>query len=516
MKILRSSDVKEVDAYTIENEPIHSINLMERAAGTISGWINKHFRVEQKVFIFIGPGNNGGDGLAIGRQLADYKFNVKLFWIKITDKLSPDAGINYNRLKKQGKVEISEITDASQIPETHPDDIILDGIFGSGLNRPLEGFPAKVVQKLNEMEGIKIAIDTPSGLFGEDNSGNHYDSIFKVDYTFTFQFPTLSFFFPEHQDFVGKWKIMDIGLSQKKIDEIESYYYLITKKEVSNHIKKRKRFDHKGKYGHVLIITGGYGKMGAAVLTSNAALRTGSGLVTTHVPKLGYEIMQTALPEAMISIDLSDIIFSESPETDRFSCVGIGPGIGTKSNTQKALKSLINEEKRPMVIDADALNILAQNKEWLDILPENSILTPHPKEFERLTEPAENHYERLEMQRNFAQKYKVYLVLKGGNTTIAGPEGNLYFNASGNPGMATAGSGDVLTGMITSLLGQGYDPKRAAITGVYLHGLAGDLAVAELGEETCIASDIIHYIGKAFKYLKNETLICSMHTKGNE
>ncbi len=504
MKILRSSDVKIVDAYTIENEPIHSINLMERAAGTISGWIVKNYNPVKKILIFIGPGNNGGDGLAIARQLAENKFIVKVLWVKITDKLSPDAKINYNRLKEQGLAEISEITDVKQIPETHAENIILDGIFGSGLNRPLEGFPAKVVQKLNEMEGIKIAIDTPSGLFGEDNSSNHYDSIFKADYTFTFQFPTLSFFFPEHQDFVGKWKIMDIGLSQKKIDETESCYYLITKNKVSNHIKKRKRFDHKGKYGHVLIITGGYGKMGAAVLTSNAALRTGSGLVTTHVPKLGYEIMQTALPEAMISIDLSDIIFSESPETDRFTCVGIGPGIGTKNNTQKALKSLIDKEKRPVVLDADALNILAHNKEWLEILPENSILTPHPKEFERLTEPADNHYERLEMQRDFAQKHKVYLVLKGGNTTIAGPEGNIFFNTSGNPGMATAGSGDVLTGMITSLLGQGYDPKWAAITGVYLHGLAGDLAAEKLGEETCIASDIIHYIGKAFKQLKNE------------
>lgn len=504
MKILRSSDVKTVDAYTIENEPIHSINLMERAAGKISGWITNKFNSGQTAYIFIGPGNNGGDGLAVARQLADHNFNVKVFLIKITDKLSPDAKINYNRLKEQGLAEISEITDAKQIPETHAEDIILDGIFGSGLNRPLEGFPAKVVQKLNELEGIKIAIDTPSGLFGEDNSSNHYNSIFKADYTFTFQFPTLSFFFPEHQDFVGKWKIINIGLSQKKIDEIESSYYLITKKEVSNHIRKRKRFDHKGKYGHVLIITGGYGKMGAAVLTSNAALKTGSGLVTTHVPKLGYEIMQTALPEAMISIDLSDIIFSESPETDRFSCVGIGPGLGTKSNTQKALKTLIDKEKRPMVIDADALNILAQNKEWLELLPANSIITPHPKEFERLSEPADNHYERLEIQKEFARKYKVFVVLKGGNTSIATPDGNIFFNTTGNPGMATAGSGDVLTGMITSLLGQGYEPEQASVLGVYIHGLAGDLATEKTGQESCIATDIIHHIGMAFKYLKNE------------
>jgi len=504
MKILRSDQVKEVDGYTIENEPIHSINLMERAAGRISCWIADHIEANRRLHFFIGPGNNGGDGLAIARQLADRGYLPQVYLVKISNKLSPDAQVNLDRLKKQDQVPVHAVEQESDLPDVKEGDVIVDGLFGSGLNRPLEGFPAEVVKHLNKMSALRIAIDIPSGLFGEDNTSNSYEAIFRADYTLTFQFPNLAFFFPENQDVVGSWHVLDIGLMREKIDELDSPYHMITREQVRGYLYPRKRFAHKGHFGHVLMITGGYGKMGAAVLSSKAALRTGSGLVTAHVPRLGYEIMQTALPEAMISLDISDIIFSQPPDLTAFTTAGTGPGLGTKENTQNALSTLIERDKRPMVLDADALNILAMHPDWLDKLPEGSILTPHPKEFERLTRPVSGHYAKIALQQEFAQQYHVYVVLKGGNTSVACPDGNVYFNATGNPGMATGGSGDVLTGMITSLLGQGYEPKHAAVTGVYLHALAGDIAAEEKGQEAVIASDIIESIGLAFKCIQNE------------
>jgi NAD(P)H-hydrate epimerase len=504
MKILRSDQVKEVDGYTIEKEPIHSIQLMERASGQISAWVAEHIRPNRRIHLFIGPGNNGGDGLAIARQLADQGYMAEVWLVKISSKLSPDAQVNLERLHRQNLVPIHQIEDESGLPDIKKDELIVDGLFGSGLNRPLEGFPAKVVRHLNRMPALRIAIDIPSGLFGEDNSSNTYDTIFRADYTLTFQFPSLSFFFPENQDVVGEWHVLDIGLMQEKMDELDSPYYMITRKQVGKYLCPRKRFAHKGHFGHVLMITGGYGKMGAAVLSSKAALRAGSGLVTTHVPRLGYEIMQTALPEAMISLDISDIIFSQPPDLGAFATVGTGPGLGTKENTQNALLTLIERARGPIVLDADALNILGMHPDWLEKLPEGSILTPHPREFERLTRPVSGHYERIGLQQEFAQRYQVYLVLKGGNTSVACPDGRVYFNAAGNPGMATGGSGDVLTGMITSLLGQGYEPKQAAIAGVYLHALAGDMAAKRQGQEALIASDIIESIGFAYKCVQND------------
>ncbi|MFP4448934.1 MAG: NAD(P)H-hydrate dehydratase [Bacteroidales bacterium] len=504
MKVLKSSQVKEVDAYTIENEPILSVNLMERAAGKCTEWLIQHIGIEKRFFIFVGPGNNGGDGLAVARQLAEKGRDVKVYIVKITDKLSPDAELNLQRLKDQKLVQIDYIRKGTTLPEIPDNSVVIDALFGSGLNRPLEGFPAEIVKFLNQGNQTRIAIDIPSGLFGEDNSSNIQDHIFRADYTLTFQFPSLSFMCPENEPYVGNWRILDIGLSKKKIDEMDSPYFLITENFIKNNLNSRKRFAHKGHFGHPLLINGSYGKMGAAILAAKAALRAGSGLVTTHLPVNGYAIMQTAVPEAMLDIDISEIIFSEVPDLNNFSNVGCGCGIGMKVNSQKALGELIQKEKRPLVLDADALNILAENKEWLNLLPENSILTPHPKEFERLTgETQKNHYDRIQTQRNFASKYRILLVLKGGNTTIALPDGACYINTNGNPGMATAGSGDVLTGIITSLVGQGYSPNLAAIIGVFLHGMAGDIAAEQNSKESLIATDIIEFLGDAYKRINS-------------
>ncbi|MCD4834552.1 MAG: NAD(P)H-hydrate dehydratase [Bacteroidales bacterium] len=502
MKILKSSQIREVDAFTIENEPIVSIDLMERAAMTISGWISENISKDKIIKIFVGPGNNGGDALAVARQLMEFDYAVEVFLLKISNNLSNDCQINLDRFKIIKNSLIREISEKSDFPEITHNDILVDGLFGSGLTRILEGLPKDLVQFLNNSSADIIAIDIPSGLFGENNSGNDLDAIIKAKYTLSFQLPKLSFFFPENEIFAGSWEVLPIGLNRNFIDNLYSEFCTIDSEYVKNKIIYRKKFSHKGTYGHVLLIAGSYGKMGAAILAAKACLRTGSGLVTVHVPKIGYEIIQTALPEAMISIDWSDIIFTNVPDVENYTSVGIGPGIGTKQNTKKALSNLLERISTPMVIDADGLNILSEQKELIKKVPKNSILTPHPKEFERLLGETSGDYDRIQAQINFSVDNQLFVVLKGAHTSITCPDGSCYFNSSGNPGMATAGSGDVLTGIILSLLGQGYEPKDAAILGVYLHGLAGDIASEKIGQEALIASDIVDNLGPAYLRIK--------------
>jgi NAD(P)H-hydrate epimerase len=498
MKILKSSQIREVDSYTIKNEQIKSIDLMERAAASITKWIAERYSIKKAIKIFVGPGNNGGDGLAIARQLSQSKFDVKVFILRITDNLSEDSELNLERLRKISKVSIKEIKFDANFPIINSDDLIIDGLFGSGLNRKLDGLAKQLVIQINNAAAKIISIDIPSGLFGEDNSKNDKSSIIKADFTLSFQMPKLAFMFSENYKSVGEWNVLSIGLNQIFIDSLDSPYYYVNETLIKRFIHKRNKFSHKGTYGHVLMVSGSYGKMGAAILATRACLRTGAGLVTCHIPKVGYSIMQTAIPEAMLSIDWSDIIISEIPDVDKYDSIGIGPGIGTKYNTRGALVKLFDETTKPMVIDADAINIISENKELIKKIPVNSILTPHPKEFERLVGKSSDDFERLEKQISFAVDNQFYVVLKGAHTSIACPDGNVYFNSTGNPGMATAGSGDVLTGVILSLLGQGNKSEEAAIYGVYLHGLAGDIASEKIGEEALMASDITDNIGNAF------------------
>jgi len=498
MKILKSSQIRDVDSFTIKNESINSIDLMERASLTITRWIEEKISKERLIKIFIGPGNNGGDGLAIARQLYQLKFDIEIFILRITDNLSKDSEINLERLKKKSGISIIEIKSNSDFPIINSDDLIIDGLFGSGLTRKLDGLAKQLVKHINNVGSEIISIDIPSGLFGEDNSTNDNDAIVRASQTLSFQLPKLSFMFSGNFDFVGEWDVLPIGLNQGFIDSLESPYCFINEDVIKSYFRKRNKFSHKGTFGHVLIATGSYGKMGAAILATKACLRSGSGLVTSHIPKVGYSIMQTAIPEAMLSIDWSDIIISEIPHVEKYDYVGIGPGIGTKENTKKALFNLFENLNTPTVIDADAINIIASNKELIKKIPKNSILTPHPKEFERLLGESLHDFKRMEKQISFAVDNNVYIVLKGAHTSIACPNGKIYFNSTGNPGMATAGSGDVLTGIILSLLGQGYNSEEAAIYGVYIHGLAGDIASNMVGEQSLIASDIIENIGSAF------------------
>ena len=502
MKIFPASKIAEIDKYTIKHEPIESIDLMERASNKLFKRIVKKFSAPRSCKIFVGPGNNGGDGLALARMLAEKNYAVEVFMLKISERLSNDAEVNLQRLKINKAVAIYEMTSVDTMPWLFPDDLVIDAIFGSGLSRPIEGFVLEVVKAINASEATVIAVDIPSGLMGEDNSMNNCQGIIKADLTLSFQFPKLAFLFPENAQFVGEWEVLPIGLHPDIINSETTPYKMLTREFVKSLLMPRKKFDHKGTYGHGLLISGSYGKMGAAILASRAGLRSGIGLLTAHIPRLGYEIIQTAVPEAMVNIDRSDIIFTEFPDLDQFNAVAIGPGIDKKQNSYRAMTDLLKEIKVPMVVDADAINIIGEHPELKNDLPMGSVFTPHPKEFERLVGESKDNYTRNQMQREFAKEHGVVLVLKGANTVIACPEGSVYFNSTGNPGMATAGSGDVLTGIILSLLSQGYPSKVATIIGVYLHGLAGDLASEKLGMEALTAGDIIDYLPKAWLKLK--------------
>jgi ADP-dependent NAD(P)H-hydrate dehydratase / NAD(P)H-hydrate epimerase len=500
MKIFTTSQVKQIDQFTIDNEPISSINLMERAAWQCTSWIIKHFGRSHPVKIFCGCGNNGGDGLAIARQLCTHDYHIDVYLIKLNPNLSDDAEVNYQKLKDTPGIKVNEISKVSDLPGIDNDDIVIDALFGSGLNRPLSGLGAEVIDFLNRFESIKIAIDIPSGLMGEGISNK--DAVFIANYTLTFQFPFLSFLLPENQQFVGKWEVLDIGLHKKYIQELSTPYHLTSNIDIN--LKKRPEFGHKGTFGHALIIAGSKGMAGASILSSKACLRTGCGLVTIHTPSNNAAIIQASFPEALVSYDLANDFITKLPDTKKYNAVAIGPGIGTNEQTKKALFDLFKTKHDNLVIDADALNIVSQDDSLLKLIPKNSIITPHPGEFDRLFGESKNSYERLMIQQSKAKDLGIIIILKGRYTSIALPTGLIYFNPTGNNGMATAGSGDVLTGMLVSLLAQGYQPAEAARVGTYLHGLAGDTTVAKYCKESIIASDIIENIYNAFMQFKNE------------
>lgn len=502
MKIFPVQQISEIDHYTIEKEPILSINLMERAALAFYNWFLKQFP-SQEVHLLVGPGNNGGDALAIARLLLLGGQNANIWLVNPFGRFSKDAEINLHRLKSINAVCIKTVEKAGELKNIDREAVIIDGLFGSGLNRPLDGLALEVVQQINQLPNTIVAIDIPSGLFGEDNSRNNLNGIIQADHTVSFQFPKLAFLLPENEKFVGKWEVVDIGLHPEKISATDTDWYYQQQDDIAKMLKHRSVFAHKGQFGHALLMAGSYGKMGAAVLASKGCLKSGVGLLTSHVPHVGYPILQTAVPEAMVTIDRSDYLVSEFPDLSAYNAIGIGPGIGQKPNTQHALADLLsNIGKQSLVLDADALNILAENKELLKLLPPNTILTPHPGEFDRLAGASKNGYERLQKAIDLSKQYNIVVVLKGAHTIIVMPAGQCYFNSTGNSGMATAGSGDVLSGIILSLLAQKYTPVEAARIGVYIHGMAGDLVYSNESYEGVTAGCIIDALGSAFKQLR--------------
>lgn len=497
MKLFATKQIAEIDKYTIEHEPIADVDLMERAALQMTNWLVQRFSTEQKLVFLCGPGNNGGDALAMARQMADFDYECEVYILSLGKELKGSPAINCERLKKQGKVKLYLLKTIAELPDLEESTVIIDGLFGSGLSRPLEGLPAEIIKKINQQKNIIVAIDIPSGLMGED-TGDNMTHIIRADYTLTLQFPKISFLFAENEQYVGEWEYLPIGLHPQGIENIETDYFLLENKDIAKRLPLRSKFDHKGIYGHALLIAGSYGKMGAAILASKACLKAGAGLLTVHIPHIGYQIIQTTVPEAMASIDRHDSIFTEVPDLTNFSAIGIGPGLDKKQNTEKAFCELLEKTKVPMIIDADGLNILANHPEWLEKLPEGTILTPHPGEFRRLVDKSQNSFQAIQKQINFSKKYNCVIVLKGAHTSITTPNGTTFFNSTGNPGMATAGSGDVLTGIILGLLAQGLTSIDAALTGVYIHGLAGDIAANKKSEYSLIAGDIVDNLGKAF------------------
>jgi len=499
MKVFETRQIREIDAFTISHEPVSSSELMERAAAGCVKWITDHIPSHAFIRIFAGPGNNGGDGWAIARLLADQKYgNIRMYPLQISGIISSDSDHNRGRLNEQGLVPVKEISKESDFPALNQEDIVIDALYGSGLSRPLEGLPLHLVRYINASHCRVVAIDIPSGLHGEDNSGIHEDCIIQATVTLSFEFPKRAFFYAENDKYTGRFQIIPIGLHPKIIRECPASFYYVTFDDIQGILKTRARFSHKGTYGHALLIAGHCGMTGAAILSAKACLRSGVGLLTTHVPAKCYPIVQGAIPESIFSLDSSETVLSTLPALGGYTAIGAGPGLGSSQPTALAFKSLLLTCGKPMVLDADALNILAAQPEWIDFVPVNTILTPHPGEFDRLAGPSANGFARNKRQIEFAMNHRLIVVLKGAFTAIALPNGKCYFNSTGNPGMATAGSGDVLTGVILSLLAQGYSPEEAALAGCYIHGLAGDMAAVEFGQQALIASDIIAYLPYAF------------------
>ncbi len=499
MQIFSVPQIRAWDQYTIQNEPVSSVDLMERASRVFVKHFQKYYSFQHPVYIVCGTGNNGGDGLAIARLLHQLHYKVRVFILNQGANKSADFSVNYQRLKEM--MLPLELMSVQDFPELGKQDLIIDALFGSGLSRPLEGLAEDIVKAMNESPATVVSVDIPSGMFADQSSGQN--SSVQAERCFTFQSPKLGFLLAENQDRIQAFEVCEIGLHPDFAKATSSPYVLSEEGDILQLLKNRSRFSHKGTYGHALLISGSYGMMGAAILSARACLKVGVGLLTVHIPQAGYEILQTSLPEAMVSPDSNRQFITQVPATpDRpYAAIGIGPGMGRQRLTGFMLDRFLDGVFSPLVLDADAINLIAESDVLKEKIPPKSILTPHPGEFKRLVRASDHDFEQIDLLQSFCQAYEVYVVLKGAFSAIGTPEGKVYFNTTGNPGMATAGSGDVLTGMICGLLAQNYSPESAARLGVYLHGLAGDLAAADMGKDSLIAGDLVNYIPKAFQAL---------------
>ena len=507
MIILSAAQTRELDQATIDEQHLPSTALMERAATAFTRWFFGRLTQEEagEILVLCGPGNNGGDGLAIARLLHQGNYAVRVALLP-AGKYSADW--QHNRHHLPAAVPVVEITEG-QLPDILPGTVVIDALFGTGLTRPLTGLPVTLVANLAQAEARVIAVDIPSGLFA-DAPQPLGSAVVRAQHTVSFGLPKLAFLLPQNADFVGEWHLEDIGLSTRFIEGAATYWHYTDAAAVAQTLPARPKFSHKGTFGHALLLAGSRGKMGAALLAAGACLRSGVGLLTAQIPSLGYGIFQISQPEAMCLPDPQTDFISELPDLKPYQAVGIGPGLSQNAASlavfQQLLKEAVASKTRPkglpLIIDADALNLLGQHRELLPLLPENTVLTPHPKEFERLTEPARDDYHRLELLRDFARTHRCLVVLKGAYTCLATPTGDLHFNSTGNPGMATGGSGDVLTGVLLALRAHAQLPAFEAVRlGVYAHGLAGDLAAAETGQAGLVAGDLVRHIGPALATL---------------
>ncbi len=500
MQIFATEQVRAWDEYTILHEPISSLDLMERAASACFEWLQQYGYTNKSFSVYCAKGNNGGDGLAIARMLTQSGCRVSVNILEFGHKGTDDFQANLARLHET-TAEIRFVSEESAIYPPQPGDVLIDALFGSGLNRPLDGLSATLVQHMNQSGHEIIAIDIPSGLFVDRSSQNN--TVVHAHHTLSFQCYKPALLVAENALFAGDVHILDIGLHPGFLNDAHSNLQWIDAAHIKTILKPRNKFSHKGDYGHAALAAGSAGMMGAAVLCARACLRSGVGKLTCHIPAAGNVIMQVSVPEAMCKVEEGKDYIQTLSSPEKYTAIGIGPGIGQHESHASLLEHIFQHFRHPLVIDADGLNVLAQHNWLLNKIPPNTILAPHPKEFERLFGKTTDDFHRIALALEKAAFYKTLILLKGHYTFIATPGGIGYFNSTGNAGMATGGTGDVLTGIITSLLAQGYTPGEAAVAGAYIHGLAGDLAAAMISQEAMLASDIIDNLGAAFSQLLN-------------
>ncbi len=498
MKIFSTDQIREIERYTIEEEHVSSLELIERVAEAAACEIISRWRPNKRIAIFAGHGNNGADALAIGRMLLEQGYHPEIFLFNIGgNRLNADCKAARDRLLELGEIDYTEVKGNFTLPNISRNYLVIDGLFGSGLKEPLSGGFVALVRYINESGATVVSIDVPSGLFGDWNDGVINRNIIHADLTLSVQFPKLAFFVSDNADMVGEWKVLDIELSADAIRNTATDYYLVEKADVKRILKRRKPFSSKSDYGSTMIIAGSYGMMGAAVLAAKGALRSGVGKVSVHSARCGYNILQCSVPEALYEADKHDIVVTNMLMQHQYSSIAIGPGIGVNEQTINALEAFLKTASSPVILDADALNCITLRPSLLDHIPVLSIISPHAGEFDRLFGAQPNAEMRLKKAIEKSRYYNIIIILKGHFTTIVRPDGKVYFNSSGNPGMATGGSGDVLTGVIASLMAQGYKPEVSALLAVYIHGVAGDIAAEEHGQYGVTAGDIADNLGKA-------------------
>ncbi|NVO86747.1 NAD(P)H-hydrate dehydratase [Hymenobacter terrestris] len=503
MKLLSPVQTRALDQATIKAQHITSIDLMERAASAVTNWLLDELRLDYdtEIHVCCGPGNNGGDGLVVARNLHRAGYPVQL-WLLPATRHSADCTQQQQQLP--AGLAAQQI-DPDNLTTIAAGAVVVDALFGTGLSRPLEGTAAALVRHLNGSGATVVAVDIPSGLYADAPQPADC-AVVRADYTLSFELPKLAFLLPQNAGFVGDWRLLPIGLDPEVIHNTPVDMHFVTADELRGRLPKRPKFSHKGTFGHALLLAGSKGKIGAAVLATQACLRGGAGLVTTQVPAVGYDILQISAPEAMCLTDSATDCITELPDLAPYAAVGIGPGLGQHHDTRMVLRRLLQTARVPLVLDADALNMLGAYPELQKLVPPGALLTPHPKEFERLVgEPARDDYHRLDQLRDFAGRTGCYCVLKGAYTALAAPDGTLYFNSTGNPGMASGGSGDVLTGLLLALRAdKRLSPLDAALLGLHAHGRAGDLALPHTGHAGLLASDIVRFIGPALEELMGE------------
>ncbi|WP_461533135.1 NAD(P)H-hydrate dehydratase [Sinomicrobium sp.] len=498
MIIFSTQQLREADRLTILKQQIDSLALMERAGEGVFAWLDGSLKGNPvAIHVFCGVGNNGGDGLVVARHLMESGYHVHAYVVDFGEKRSPEFLENLDRIKNlKYWPEHFSGKKGEEFPEIGSSDIVVDAIFGIGLNRRPEAWVEAIMTHINASEAFVLSVDIPSGLYME-RCPDKDAVIVKARHTLSFQFPKLIFFLPDTAKYTDSWEVLDIKLDAEYVQNTVPFASLIGKQEVLPMYRFRDKYAHKGTMGHALLVAGSYGKMGAAGLSAKACLHSGAGLVTAYIPRCGYTVLQTLVPEVMTITDTNEDHITAINSDISPAAIGLGPGLGTHRATADALGIFLKQNKAPLVLDADALNIIAARREYLNFLPEDTVLTPHEGELQRLIGEWEDDFDKLNKARAFAREYKLVLVVKGAHTAIFNRD-NIFINSTGNPGMATAGSGDVLAGIITGLISQGYTPLQAAIFGVYLHGRAGDIGASQKGYEALTATTLIEFVGSAF------------------